>query len=151
MWQTYMSPMKRLGQTSSAWLPNLFPPYNTFTRSFTVGVEGTVRSCRLFIVDYENIYTSLQNKMQLWNYLFVYLLLSTFIPKVCWGFTIAMLVLTRTGVPGLKLNQWPIFSVLVSLTPLNLFGVHFMCNFYFSFCGPRLKKDLIFSLKIVTL
>lgn len=33
--QTYMSPMKRLGQTSSTWLPNLFPPYKTFTKSFT--------------------------------------------------------------------------------------------------------------------
>lgn len=55
MWQTYMSPMKRLGQTSSAWFSNLFPPYNTFTRSFTGGVVGTVRSCRLLIVDYENI------------------------------------------------------------------------------------------------
>lgn len=99
-----MSPMNKLGQTSSTWLPNLFPPYKTFTKSFTDGVAGetALLSCRLFILDCMNLCL---HKMLLQIYPFVWFLLSTFVLKLCWGFTTTMLVLTRTGVPGLKLNQ----------------------------------------------
>ena len=51
MLNTYISPMNRLGQTSSTWFPNLLPPYKTFCSSFTDG-ETALLSCMSFISHY---------------------------------------------------------------------------------------------------
>lgn len=123
--------MNSSGQTSSTWLPNLFPPYKTFTKSLTEGVasETVLLSCRLFIVDRMDIYSCLNKKETLpWDLPICNdSLFPTFIFKLCWGFTASTLVLTRTGAPGLKLNQWPI---ILNVGHLRI-SMSLLATFYF--------------------